>query len=176
MTRWHGDTVGVSCSVLGRDDFKAMYPRMVRDGLLWTLWPQFPDEWWSEEKFTALLSDEKSLVIGAGVDGELGGFLHLWPYEGSSYTRVGEVGVCAFREYFGLADVMCRAAMQKVFAEYECSCLIGHVPVQNRHALRMLERVGFRKVCRVPGMGYFARKDTFADGWLVLAEPENRED
>lgn len=165
----------ISCSILAKEDFRAMYPRMRDGGLLWTMWPQYPSAWWSEERFIALLGDEKSAVIGGYVNGQLGGFLHLWPYGGSLYTKVGEAGVCAFREYFPYAQEMCKAAMEYVFAHFDCSCLIGHIPVQNIHALKMLEAVGFKKVCRVPQMGYFARKDMFTDGYIVLAIPNNKE-
>lgn len=175
MILWHGDMMEMTCRVLKADDFHRMYPRMVEDRLLWAFWPQYLDDWWTEEKFVSLLSARDSVVVGVEVDGVVGGFLHLWPYCGSEFTKAGEVGVCAFRKYFPLASQMCRVVVRYVFSHFDCSCLIGHIPVHNIHALRMLESVGFTKVCRVPEMGYFARKDRFSDGWLVNAVPERRE-
>lgn len=162
----------LTCTIMSDAELPALYARMKVERLLWSLWPQYPEEWWSQEKFVALTGYAASLVLGVAVDGEPGGFLHLWPYCGSAYTRVGEVGVCAFRSHFRVAPAMCRAAMRWVFEHQDCSCLIGHIPDPNRHALRMLESVGFRKVCRVPGMGYYAKKRSFVDGVLVMATPD----
>lgn len=137
------------------------------DGLMWSLCPDYGDDM-TEAEFMALYGRDDCLVLGGFVDGELGGFLVIWPYR--RVTRCAEIGLCAFRKFFSVAPRLCIGGLLWAFEHLDMVAMVGHVPAPSRHVLAMLEQVGFGRRALIPDLLWFARKERFVSGWLVMAD------
>lgn len=152
-----------------RDELLMIYERLKADDLFWCLTPDRAH--WGREEWLEMYSRDYVLVLAGYVDGKLAGFATLFPYRMA--TQCGEVGLCAFRGHFREAAPLCRAALLWVYSHIDVVTLIGHVPVPNRHILRMLEQVGFGRQCLIPKLMWYERKQKFVDGWLVMASKDS---
>lgn len=155
------------------EELGALYARLQAEHILWALWPEY-GEGMSEQDFVARLSSPTTLVLGGYIDGRMAGALTLCPW--GDVTQIGEVGLTAFRESFAYALPLCRTALLWCYAHLELACMVGRVPVTNRHSLRLLAQAGFRKECRLPGMKWSDRLQRFTDGWLVVGTRERLEE
>jgi hypothetical protein len=153
--------------ILLDDELPELYERIMADGLMWTLCPEYGDDM-SKAEFLRLYRRDDCLVLGGFIEGELAGFMVTWPYR--RITQCAEIGLCAFRKWFGMAPRLCVGALIWAFDHLDMVSMVGHVPAPNRHVLAMLEQVGFGKRCKIPGLLWYARKNGFVDGWLVMAD------
>lgn len=155
-------------------DFLAIFNALKRDDLLWTVYPDVDAEDWSFDLFLSFCGPGTVTWTLAGyVDGELAGVLWLWPFRGALAGRCGEIGVTAFRPHFKDAERLCRGALLQACKELDIASIIGRIPVQAKHILRMHERLGFSRLGRIPGLLWHARLRRPVDGYLVLATPES---
>ena len=155
--------------LIRRDQLAAIYRRLADEGLLWAVWSDIDGEQWSEDFFVSMLDRPEMLVLGGYVDGALAGVMTLNPL--IQRTRTLEIGLTAFRDYFGQAEALCRGALLWACETQDVASFLGRVAAPNRHILRMLGRLGFRELGRVPGLGWYTRKQDFVEGVLVLATP-----
>ena len=158
-----------SYRVLDEAGCAAAFARLRDGGLLWA----FDCEWEepSLERWMRVCSRPDVLLLEGLVDGVAAGLMKIAPFQ--ERTLCGEVGVAAYRGFFAPAAWLARGACLWCFAHLDCVSLLGRVAVPNRHALRMAPQVGFRELCRVPGMCWYGRKQRFVDGALLLATPES---
>lgn len=158
-----------SYRVLDEAGCAAAFARLRDGGLLWA----FDCEWEepSLERWMRVCTRPDVLLLEGLVDGVAAGLMKIAPFQ--ERTLCGEVGVAAYRGFFAPAAWLARGACLWCFAHLDCVSLLGRVAVPNRHALRMAPQVGFRELCRVPGMCWYGRKQRFVDGALLLATPES---
>lgn len=147
-------------------DLAPLFDKLKEEDLFWCLTPEKAH--WSREAWLKAYTDPRVLVLAGYVGGELAGFMTVWPYR--PVTRCAEVGLCAFRRHFRQAARLCAGALVWAFDNLDARTLLGHVPAPNRHILRMLDAVGFSRLCLIPGLTFYERKGTFVDGWLVGAD------
>lgn len=147
-----------------------LYACLKAEDILWALFPDVPDM--SEDQFLADMQRDDVYALGGFIDGYLAGCLTVRPFDGAN-TQCAEVGVTALRRYFPVAAPLCRGALIKASDDLRPASFIGRVAAPNIHVLRMLSRVGFKKLCRIPGLVYYDRKNQHVDGYLVLATPES---
>lgn len=145
------------------------YKRLAEEDLLWAFEWQYDAP--TLEQWMAVYGPHDTLLLEGYVDGVPGGLLSLIP--AMTDTRCGMVGVTAYRNFFPCAERLVRGACLWVFEHLDCASLLGVIPAANHHALRMVPRVGFSVLGRVPGMCWYARKQQFVDGVLVVATPES---
>lgn len=151
--------------------YREIYARMRAERLLWAAWPDVAAGEWTPEDFCRRLGRKDMYVLGGYIDGELAGVLLLWPV--AQRTLCAEVGLTAFRRYFGQARELCRGALLHACRQLDLSAIIGRVAAPNRHILRMLGGLGFAELGRVPGMIWYAALQKFVDGVLVMATPSS---
>ena len=159
--------------ILNPDTYPDVFERMQNDGLLWPFFPELGSKM-DVDTFCALYSRPDLLLLGGFIDGDLAGVLSLCPYRPA--TRVGEIGLCAFRKSFSDAPRLCVGALLWCFDRLDLAALVGHVPATSHHVMWMLDRVGFRRVVRLPDLMWLDRRGRFVDGWVVVAERKNVED
>lgn len=150
--------------------YRTLYRIMEEHDLLWAAWPEV--DAWTEDAFVARLMAQGMYVLGGEVDGRPAGAMVLWPF--GEATLVAEVGLTAFRPYFKEAVPLCRGAFRYVMETFnpKPTAFVGRVAVCHRHILRLLSRMGFCEVARLPGLMWHGRKKAFVDGALVMARPE----
>lgn len=149
---------------------RTLYRIMEEQDLLWAAWPEV--DAWTENAFVERLMAPGMYVLGGEVDGKPAGAMVLWPF--GEATLVAEIGLTAFRPYFKEAIPLCRGAFQFVMDTFEPApaAFVGRVALCHRHILRLLSRMGFEGVARLPGLMWHGRKKAFVDGALVMARPE----
>lgn len=157
--------------LLHEADYRAIYTVMLEDDTLWAAWPDIDRDEWSPEVLVRFMSRPDVLVLGGDVDGVPAGFMTLHPV--TPRTMTAEIGVAAFRPFFGQAAALCRGALLWACENLELTSFLGKVAAPNRHVLAMLGQVGFRELGRVPGLFWYSRKQRFVDGVLVMATPES---
>ena len=148
--------------------------RMSDENLLWAFFPEFEPEELSEAAALAILGRQEALVLGGYVDGALAGILTLSPLRYRS--RAGEVGVLAFRKYFGDALPLCVGALEWVFRTQAVDALVGYIPVASRQSLRLYTLLGFERLGRIPGMYWYTRKQKFLGAEVVVLTRETVEE
>lgn len=164
--------MSISYKVLPHEeDYHAIYNKLRTDDLFWALWPDVDKDDWTQDAFVSLLSRPDMLVLGALIDGAIAGVMFLHPVMPRSMAA--EIGVTAFRPFFPQAAALCRGALLWACERLDPASFLGKVAAPNRHALFMLERVGFSELGRVPGLCWYTRKQTFVDGVLVIATPDS---
>lgn len=151
--------------------YRAIYARMHAERLLWAAWPDVAAAEWTAEEFCRRLGREEMYVLGGCIDGEPAGVLLLWPVSGR--TLCAEVGLTAYRRFFPQARELARGALLHACVELSLSAILGRVAAPNRHILRMLGGLGFAELGRVPGMIWYAARERFVDGVLVMATPDS---
>ncbi len=173
MTRLPGDAMPkMTYSLLIHErQYREIYARMRAERLLWAAWPDMAEAEWTAEEFCRRLGREEMYVLGGYIDDEPAGVLLLWPVAGRSLCA--EVGLTAFRRHFRQARELARGALLHASGELSLSAIIGRVAAPNRHILRLLGSLGFAELGRVPGMIWYAAREHFVDGVLVMATPES---
>ena len=157
--------------LINEAEFLAIYRKLDADGSFWAFWPDVEEEEWTAERFCHFLSRDGLYVLGGYIDGELAGAMLLWPV--APRTLCAEIALTAFKPFYPLATKLCQGALLKVLDELEIASILGRVATPNRHCLRLLGGLGFREVCRVPGLFWYACKRKFVSGALVMATPES---
>lgn len=145
-----------------------VYERMRTEDLLWAAWPD--EEEMDERYFIQRLGRDDTLVIGGYVDGELAGIMTLTAV--AKNTLCAEIGLTAFRQYFGIAHGLCHGALLWAFELTGAKSFIGRIAAAHRHILRMFAALGFYELGRVPGMIWHARRHKFMDAVIVVARPD----
>lgn len=150
--------------------YRTLYRIMCEQDLLWAAWPEVDE--WTEDSFVARLMRPGVYVLGGEVDGMPAGAMVLWPF--GEATLVAEVGLTAFRPYFKEAVPLCRGAFRHVMKTFNPApaAFVGRVAGCHRHILRLLSRMGFEEIGRLPGLMWHGRKKAFVDGALVLGRLE----
>ncbi len=74
-----------------------------------------------------------------------------------------------FRAHFSEAVAMSQGALRFIFSHDECHSLLGICAKSNRHAWQLAQKAGFSTIGSVPKACYFAKKERFEDGILVMA-------
>ena len=87
--------------------------------------------------------------------------------------KVWEFDFTTFRATAKLAVPMARKGLAWAFDHLDCAAVMGLCPAPNRHAWRLAEACGFRMLGRLPGACWIARKQSYADGVLVLCTPQD---
>lgn len=161
------------------EEHAEIYRRLRDEDLLWPLFSEIEPDEWSEELYVRMLGPNSMCETWAGyVDGAMAGIAYLWPFDFSHRTRIAEIGLTAFRDYFGQAARLARGCLVEICEAHNrqdrlVASIVGRVPAPNRHILAMLEQLGFSRLCRLPGMFWFTRLQRHVDGWLVQATPES---
>ncbi|WP_165071124.1 hypothetical protein [Desulfovibrio sp. ZJ200] len=87
--------------------------------------------------------------------------------------KIWQFDFTAFRESAHLAPLMARQAFAWIFDRQDCAGIMGLCPAPNRHAWRLAEAVGFNVLGRLPKACFYARKQNYVDGVLVLCTPRS---
>lgn len=82
--------------------------------------------------------------------------------------KIWEFDFTAFRESAHLAPLMARQAFAWFFEQQDCAGIVGLCPAPNRHAWRLAKVAGFNILGRLPQACFYARKQRYVDGVLVL--------
>lgn len=172
MTPWHGESAMAEMTyslLLHEAQYREIYARMRTERLLWAAWPDIAAREWTPEDFCRRLGRPDIYVLGGYIDRELAGVLLLWPV--AQRTLCAEIGLTAFRRFFPQARDLCAGALRHACRELGITAILGRVAAPNRHILRMLGGLGFTELGRVPGMIWYAARQKFVDGVLVMATP-----
>lgn len=149
-------------------EFSDLFDKVQAENLFWCLTPERA-HWEKDDWMRAYMADGV-LVLAGYLDGELAGFMTVFPYRFHKATLCAEIGLCSFRAYVKRAVPLCLGALRWAFDNLDVKTLVGHVPDCNHHVMRMLESVGFHRQCLLPGMIWYDRKARFVDGWFVKAD------
>lgn len=82
--------------------------------------------------------------------------------------KIWQFDFTAFRESAHLAPLMARQAFAWIFEQQDCAGILGLCPAPNRHAWRLAKAAGFSILGRLPEACFYARKQRYVDGVLVL--------
>lgn len=82
--------------------------------------------------------------------------------------RVWQFDFTAFRAGFPVAVTQARGGFQWAFDHLDCTSIMGVCPLPNRHAWKLAEACGFHVLARLPEACFYARKQKYVDGVLVL--------
>lgn len=147
-----------------------LHEKMSSQGLFWAAWPEMEDT--SRGAFLSYMERPGMYTLGGYIKEDLAGCLTVQPF--GEKTLVAEIGVTAFRPYFGIARPLFLHALRHVLDTLDPapSAFVGRVARVNRHILAMLEQCGFHEMGRLPGLIWHARRGVFMEGALVVAYPE----
>lgn len=154
--------------LIDEQEFSALFDRLQAENLFWCLTPDRMH--WGKDAWLKTYMADGVMVLAGYIDGELAGFMTVFPYRFHAATLCAEIGLCSFRDYVRQAVPLCLGALTWAFGHLDVKTLVGHVPDCNHHVMRMLEAVGFRKQCLLPGLIWYDRKARFVDGWFVTAD------
>lgn len=150
------------------DEYERVFQQLKADNLFWAFDCEYeePDKlYWIER-----CKRPDMLLLEGLINGEPAGLLKVVPF--MERTRCGEIGVVSYRDFFSMAAWLARGAFLWCFEHLDCVCLVGRVPLPNRHALRMARKVGFVELGRIEQMCWYSKKQRFVDGVFMKATKE----